>query len=369
MPKRSCSKSYRRDKKIKYSNNIANCSMSALRQPLHMQDLIIKREDLKVGEKLGSGSYGVVHRGFLRGTPVAVKFLRRDATSTAELLKEVGLQIAITGLLHPALLDLHGLWECDQPPTHEGSPCFNMGLVLPLCRPKSVSSLLADERKGITNPFWNATIKSKAIFGTACGFECLHKAKIIHRDFKADNLLLTMNDEPVISDFGLARIVDVEMTTMLGNLMGRAPEVYDSGDYSFPADVFSFGSFLFSLFSSNFFLFDNGRHATGLPTWMSLIKAGRRPARPDGVPDFIWDMISACWQHAPDQRPTFHDLVTMLHDNTEKYAFPGADIAELKRYERAMLDPGKTDPEEYEPEESDSRCPFIGTHYKLPSHK
>ena len=346
--------------------------MAALQHPVRMQDIIIKPEDLQLGEFVGRGSFGVVHRGNLRGTPVAVKFLRENATNARELMKEVGLQIAITGLSHPALLDLYGLWECDNPPPHPLGACLNMAMVLPLCRPKNVSDLLKEEREGKTNPFWNATIKSKAIFGAACGFECLHKAGIIHRDFKPDNLLLTMNDEPVISDFGLSRLVDLKMTMAQGNILGRAPEVYTEDNYSYPADVFSFGSFLFCLFSSNFYLFDNGRNIARAGrldfAFANQIVHGARLVRPDGVPDFMWNMISACWRHAPESRPTFHELVTTLHENTEKYAFPGADIAELKRYELAMLDPGKADHEEYQEEEIDTHFDFIGSHY-TPSHK
>ncbi|KAA8532384.1 hypothetical protein F0562_032361 [Nyssa sinensis] len=79
-----------------------------------------------------------------------------------------------------------------------------------------------------------------------CGVECCHSYKIIHRDLKPPNLLIdTRNNIVKIADFGLARDIDVPLkayTNMEATRRYMAPEMlFDSGQYSTPADVWSVG--------------------------------------------------------------------------------------------------------------------------------
>ncbi|KAG2398542.1 Receptor-like cytosolic serine/threonine-protein [Vigna angularis] len=78
----------------------------------------------------------------------------------------------------------------------------------------------------------------KIALGTARGLHYLHKGckrRIIHRDIKASNVLLTADFEPKISDFGLARHL--------------APEYYMHGVVDEKTDVFAFGVFLLEILS------------------------------------------------------------------------------------------------------------------------
>lgn len=74
-------------------------------------------------------------------------------------------------------------------------------------------------------------------------FKELHRANVMHRDFKPDNLFLD-NDRVVIGDFGFSKMGVQRTNTVLGTPITMAPEILDSeGDtiYSSKVDLFSIG--------------------------------------------------------------------------------------------------------------------------------
>lgn len=96
--------------------------------------------------------------------------------------------------------------------------------------------------------------RKRIAFGAAHGLEYLHEycnPKIIHRDLKAANILLDDDFEPVLGDFGLAKLVDTKathVTTQVRGTMGHiAPEYLSTGKSSEKTDVFGYGITLLEL--------------------------------------------------------------------------------------------------------------------------
>ncbi|CAI0427805.1 unnamed protein product [Linum tenue] len=142
----------------------------------------------------GKGGYAEVYRGTMPGTgEVAVKRLTKSCTDERkerEFLSEIG---TIGHVNHPNVLPLVGC-------------CIDNGLYLIFQYSSigSLASLLHGENYGELN--WRR--RHKIAIGTAKGIEYLHKGcqrRIIHRDIKSSNVLLTEDYEPMISDFGLAK--------------------------------------------------------------------------------------------------------------------------------------------------------------------
>jgi serine/threonine-protein kinase len=79
-----------------------------------------------------------------------------------------------------------------------------------------------------------------------------HAARIIHRDIKPDNLLITPEGRAKLADFGVARVPDAALTRegqFLGTPCYAAPETLRSGDYGPRTDLFSLAAVLYETIS------------------------------------------------------------------------------------------------------------------------
>ncbi|XP_050220465.1 probable receptor-like serine/threonine-protein kinase At5g57670 [Mercurialis annua] len=192
---------------------------------------------------VGKGGYAEVYKGEAKGgEKIAVKRLTKacnDERKEKEFLTEIG---TIGHVCHPNVLSLLGC-------------CLDNGLYLifNLSSTGSVASLLHDEKL----PVMDWKIRYKVGIGTARGLHYLHKGcqrRIIHRDIKSSNILLTPDFEPLISDFGLAKWLPSQWThhsiaPIEGTFGHLAPEYYMHGIVDEKTDIFAFGVFLLELIS------------------------------------------------------------------------------------------------------------------------
>lgn len=87
-------------------------------------------------------------------------------------------------------------------------------------------------------------VLARLAIGILKGLLHIHKKRMVHRDIKPHNLLANRRGEVKISDFGLATTLNENVTKMksfVGTLLYMAPERIGGGDYSYPADIWSFG--------------------------------------------------------------------------------------------------------------------------------
>jgi mitogen-activated protein kinase kinase 3 len=96
----------------------------------------------------------------------------------------------------------------------------------------------------------NEKVLSRLAAGVMQGLSHIHSKNMVHRDIKPHNLLTNRQGEVKISDFGLAKTLNdnAGMTkTFVGTLLYMAPERIGGGEYSYPADIWSFGLALVSV--------------------------------------------------------------------------------------------------------------------------
>ncbi|XP_061341506.1 receptor-like serine/threonine-protein kinase ALE2 [Gastrolobium bilobum] len=190
---------------------------------------------------LGEGGFGRVYSGTLEdGTEVAVKLLtRNNQNGDREFIAEVEM---LSRLHHRNLVKLIGICI-------EGR---RRCLVYELVRNGSVESHLHGDDKKKVPLDWAA--RMKIALGAARGLAYLHEdsnPRVIHRDFKASNVLLEDDFTPKVSDFGLAREATEGSNHISTRVMGTfgyvAPEYAMTGHLLVKSDVYSYGVVLLEL--------------------------------------------------------------------------------------------------------------------------
>ncbi|XP_023738344.3 cysteine-rich receptor-like protein kinase 44 [Lactuca sativa] len=191
--------------------------------------------DFSEDNRLGKGGFGAVYKGKLGdGQEIAVKRLARDSgQGDIEFKNEV---LLVAKLQHRNLVRLLGF-------SIEGSERL---LIYELLSNASLDQFIFDPTKH-TILDWEK--RYKIIKGVAKGLLYLHedsRLMIIHRDLKTSNILLDIEMNPKIADFGMARLFNPEETQgdtnrIVGTYGYMAPEYAMHGQFSVKSDVYSFG--------------------------------------------------------------------------------------------------------------------------------
>lgn len=152
----------------------------------------ISLDDLVIGEQIGQGGFSVIHKGFLNGTPVAIKKIF-DPSITDDLLAEIQNEIIMQAILrHPNICLLMGVMP----------KIPNIVLVFEHVNQGSLFNLLHMKKTQVSLDFGQ---RIKMALDTARVFQYMHNLGIVHRDVKSHNVLIDHNMEVKVCDFGLAR--------------------------------------------------------------------------------------------------------------------------------------------------------------------
>ncbi|XP_010674984.2 receptor-like cytosolic serine/threonine-protein kinase RBK2 isoform X1 [Beta vulgaris subsp. vulgaris] len=239
--KKICSKVLRREDNVPTPHVDAGlCQMKASWKIFSFSDLQKATNNFSEENLIGKGGFAEVHKGCLKGGQlVAVKRLTIETHEerATSFLSELGI---IAHVDHPNTAKLIGYG------VERG-----LYIVLELSSLGSLGTLLNAGSK--ENLQWG--IRYKIALGTADGLMYLHEEcqrRIIHRDIKADNILLTENYEPQICDFGLAKWLPRQwthhnITKFEGTFGYFAPEYFMHGIVDEKTDVYSFGVLLLEL--------------------------------------------------------------------------------------------------------------------------
>src|SRR5438067_2496632 len=192
-------------------------------------------------EQIGCGGMGVIYRARQRHSRriVAVKrVLSYRADSEGALQRFRREAQAVASLDHPNILPIYEVSESE-----DGLPFFSMKFAEKGSLCENVACLRGQPRKCV-----------ELMAKVARAVEYAHSRGVLHRDLKPGNILLNDRGEPLVSDFGLAKLLDgnndlTRSLTTFGTAGFIAPE--QAGDAAVEltpaADVYSLGAVLFNV--------------------------------------------------------------------------------------------------------------------------
>jgi predicted Ser/Thr protein kinase len=212
--------------------NVTNDTFATASATIELPDidkrLHIPYKSLVFIKEIGAGSYGKVFLGEWRGAKVAIK-VNNQITDVDGFLAEAKLTLGIAP--HPNLVQTFGV-SLDGP-----NPC----IVLEYCGGGSLDQVLYD-----SSAVLSVEKQREYAMKIAYGLLHLHNNNIVHRDLAARNILLTNDQQPKISDFGMSRIIQEENSkghtrTNFGPIRWMAPESLRDRSYSIKSDVWTYG--------------------------------------------------------------------------------------------------------------------------------
>ncbi|KAG3095962.1 hypothetical protein PI124_g14367 [Phytophthora idaei] len=163
----------------------------------------------------------------------------------------------------------------------------------------------------------NEKVLARLATGVLHGLAHIHNKRMVHRDIKPHNVLTNRQGEVKISDFGLARTLNDNSTstkTFVGTLLYMAPERIGGGDYSYPADIWSFGLALISVALGRYPL-PTQDGFFGLVDSVSNEQCLKLPA--ESFSEECRSFTDQCLTIDPDERPSAETL--LQHPFIHKY--------------------------------------------------
>ncbi|XP_054479020.1 TRAF2 and NCK interacting kinase b isoform X6 [Anoplopoma fimbria] len=214
------------------ARSLDEIDLSALRDPAGIFELV---------ELVGNGTYGQVYKGrhVKTGQLAAIKVMDVTGDEEEEIKAEINMLKKYSH--HRNIATYYGAFVKKNPPGMDDQ----LWLVMEFCGAGSITDLIKNTKGNSLKEEWIAYVCREILRGLTH----LHQHKVIHRDIKGQNVLLTENAEVKLVDFGVSAQLDRTVgrrNTFIGTPYWMAPEVIACDEnpdatYDFKSDLWSLG--------------------------------------------------------------------------------------------------------------------------------
>ncbi|KAM8730788.1 TRAF2 and NCK interacting kinase b isoform 4-T4 [Acanthopagrus schlegelii] len=214
------------------ARSLDEIDLSALRDPAGIFELV---------ELVGNGTYGQVYKGrhVKTGQLAAIKVMDVTGDEEEEIKAEINMLKKYSH--HRNIATYYGAFIKKNPPGMDDQ----LWLVMEFCGAGSITDLIKNTKGNSLKEEWIAYVCREILRGLTH----LHQHKVIHRDIKGQNVLLTENAEVKLVDFGVSAQLDRTVgrrNTFIGTPYWMAPEVIACDEnpdatYDFKSDLWSLG--------------------------------------------------------------------------------------------------------------------------------
>uniref|UniRef100_A0A3Q2D5J4 Receptor protein-tyrosine kinase n=1 Tax=Cyprinodon variegatus TaxID=28743 RepID=A0A3Q2D5J4_CYPVA len=291
--------------------------------PNQAQLRILKETELKRVKILGSGAFGTVYKGIwvpegeTVKIPVAIKILN-EATGPKANVEFMDEALIMASMEHPHLVRLLGV--CLSP---------TIQLVTQLMPHGCLLDYVHEHKDNIGSQLllnWCVQI--------AKGMMYLEERRLVHRDLAARNVLVKSPNHIKITDFGLARLLDVNEKEYNADggkmpIKWMALECIHYRKFTHQSDVWSYGVTIWELMTFG------GKPYDGIPTRdiPDLLEKGERLPQPPICTIDVYMVMVKCWMIDADSRPKFKELAAeftrMARDPQRYLVIQGDDRMKL----------------------------------------
>lgn len=197
---------------------------------------IMLQDRYEILERIGSGGMSEVYKAKCHklNRLVAIKVLKSEYTSDAGFVSKFKMEAqAAAGLSHPNIVNIYDVVD-------EGDLHF---IVMELVEGITLKSYIA--KKGHLGVKETIGISIQV----AQGIEAAHEQRIIHRDIKPQNMLISKDGKVKVADFGIARAASSQTmnVTVVGSVHYISPEQARGGYSDVRTDIYSLGITMFEM--------------------------------------------------------------------------------------------------------------------------
>lgn len=287
-------------------------------------------ERYRFEELLGEGSFANVYRvtDLSRQKVLAAKVLRNEFAREATLLERFEREAAVLSQLqHPNIVRFYGIEDSPASDSDQPGYLFILTEFVP-------GETLEDWFQRQTRPL--KPLKSiQYLTPMAAALHHAHAQNIVHRDLKPANILLHDDGTVLVTDFGLARVLNHASTLTVGMSVGTpyymSPEQITGETVTFATDVYAFGVIMYRLFTGQLpFTGDSPESKGGTPTARITYEHVHAPPRSlrelnPGLGLAVEEVVLQCLKKQPQSR---FDSIGQVYDAlTEAVGAPPVALA------------------------------------------
>ena len=268
----------------------------------------------EVLEKIGTGGMSDVYKAkdHKLNRLVAVKVLKQEFSENVNFVSKFRVEAqAAAGLMHPNIVNIYDVGE------EKGFHYIVMELVDGITLKKYI------EKKA------RLTVKEAVIIAiqVCMGLEAAHANKVIHRDIKPQNIIISKDGKVKVTDFGIAKAAT--SNTITSNVMGSvhytSPEQARGGYSDEKSDVYSLGITLFEMLT--------GRVPFNGETTVAIAIKHIQQAMPSPkeyvpeIPRSVEQIVLKCCEKSPDRR--YQNMSELIADLKRSLMYPEDDFVKV----------------------------------------
>ncbi|KAM4608838.1 mitogen-activated protein kinase kinase kinase 20 isoform 2-T3 [Polymixia lowei] len=260
----------------------------------------IKFDDIHFYENCGGGSFGSVYRA---------RWISQDKEVAVKKLLKIENEAEILSVLsHRNIIQFYGA-IVEAP---------NYGIVTEYASGGSLYDYLSSEESEEMDIRQIMTWAMEI----AKGMHYLHSeapVKVIHRDLKSRNVVLTGDKVLKICDFGASRFLShTTHMSLVGTFPWMAPEVIQSLPVSETCDTYSYGVVLWEMLTREIPF----KGLEGLQVAWLVVEKNERLTIPSSCPASFAELMRKCWGTEPKERPMFKHILSTLESMSNDSQLP-----------------------------------------------